>query len=210
MTPGMTAGEPRLAEWGVAALPLAGQTTCGDRHLVQPFPGGLLAGAVDGLGHGEAAAAAADIAVATLAGSAGEALPALVRRCHERLRETRGAVMSLASIDAPRETLSWLGIGNVEAVLVHGAEDARPTRRLLVARPGVVGYALPRRLEPEALPVHAGDVLVFATDGIDPGGLAQLRPLGPPRRVAERVLARHAFGSDDALVLVLRYLGRKR
>ena len=210
MTPRVTGGASRLAEWGVAAIPLPGETACGDRHLVRPFPGGLLAGAVDGLGHGDAAAAAADIAVTSLSEAPREELPALVRRCHERLRETRGAVMSLASIDAPRETLSWLGIGNVEAVLVRGAADASPARRTLIGRPGVVGYELPHHLAPHALPVQAGDVLVFATDGVDPGGLAWLHPVGPPRRIAERVLTQHALGSDDALVLVLRYLGRER
>jgi hypothetical protein len=55
-----------LIEWGTAQSVLAGQSVSGDRYLLRPYPDGLLVAVVDGLGHGEMAAAAADIAVATL------------------------------------------------------------------------------------------------------------------------------------------------
>ena len=53
-------------EWGLAARALHGQAESGDLHLVAPFAGGVLIAAVDGLGHGSEAAAAARVAVATL------------------------------------------------------------------------------------------------------------------------------------------------
>ncbi len=57
---------PPLIEWGVAAQPLEGEAESGDLHVVQRFPKGVLVAAVDGLGHGPEAAAAARSAVATL------------------------------------------------------------------------------------------------------------------------------------------------
>ena len=55
-----------LIAWGMAQAVLAGQTVSGDRHLVSPCRDGLLVAVVDGLGHGEEAAKAAEIAVSTL------------------------------------------------------------------------------------------------------------------------------------------------
>src|SRR5919109_2051599 len=91
---------PWLA-WGVATRALVGQAVSGDRHLVAPFPNGVLVAVIDGLGHGEAAAAAADIAVARLASPAHDSPLSLVRRCHKGLKATRGVVMSLAAINVP-------------------------------------------------------------------------------------------------------------
>src|SRR5256885_16832155 len=61
-----------MIEWGVAAAPLAGETESGDLHLVKPVGRGMLVAAVDGLGHGAEAAAAARTAVATLDRPAGK------------------------------------------------------------------------------------------------------------------------------------------
>src|SRR5207245_2030712 len=85
-----------LLEWGVATLTLAGQLESGDLHLVREVGGGVLVAVVDGLGHGEEAAAAARLAVTTLDQFAPEPIASLVQRCHEALRGTRGAVMSVA------------------------------------------------------------------------------------------------------------------
>src|SRR5260370_23541123 len=95
--------EPRDAplgiDWGVAARALPGESESGDRHLVQPIPNGVLLAAVDGLGHGAEAAAAARTAVDLLARYAHESLVSLVNRCHQGLLNTRGVVMSLAALN---------------------------------------------------------------------------------------------------------------
>jgi hypothetical protein len=48
---------------------------------------------VDGLGHGQAVASAAKIAITTLAASAHEDIVSLVHRCHAALQGTRGVVL---------------------------------------------------------------------------------------------------------------------
>ena len=107
--------------WGVAAAPFPNERESGDRYVVQPSGDGLLIAAVDGNGHGAEAAAAAKIAAATLEAHAPESPIALLLRCHEELKGTRGAVMTLAFVDLRDRTLTWLGVGNVEAVLFHAA-----------------------------------------------------------------------------------------
>src|SRR5215510_15889522 len=107
-----------LVDWAVASRTHPDQTESGDRHVVAAFSTGVLLGAVDGLGHGAAAAAAACAAVELLEARREEPVVDLVERCHAALAATRGVVMSLASYDAPRRTLTWIAVGNVEGVVV--------------------------------------------------------------------------------------------
>jgi len=156
---------------------------------------------VDGLGHGAEAAAAASTALAVLETHPQEPLGVLVRRCHEALTRTRGAVMTVASLQCGERQLTWLGVGNVEAVLVA---DSTPARRAVLLN-GVVGYQLPA-LRAATVPVAPGDLLVFATDGIGAGFSDALATSDSPQQVADWVLEHHFKGSDDALVLAVRCL----
>ncbi|MGQ0591469.1 MAG: SpoIIE family protein phosphatase [Gammaproteobacteria bacterium] len=201
-----TSGERSLPllDWGVAAHRLAGQAVSGDLHLVQPFVNGVLVAAVDGLGHGEEAAVAARAAVATLAAHAGQSVIYLVRRCHAAMRGTRGAAMSLASFDAVAATLAWTGVGDVEGVLLR-AEAGAPRESLLL-RGGIVGCQLPP-LGAGLIPVQSGDTLIFATDGVHSGFGEGPVANETPQQHADRLLAHYGKGTDDALVLVARWLG---
>jgi serine/threonine protein phosphatase PrpC len=78
----------------------------------------------------------------------------------------------------------------------------------VLLRGGVVGYQLPT-LRASILPVTWGDVLILATDGIRSGLVEDVTLSHRPQRIAEQILARRAKGTDDALVLVARYLGHE-
>jgi phosphoserine phosphatase RsbX len=105
--------------------------------------------------------------------------------------------------------MTWLGVGNVEGVLLHGGRGSRPARATLVTRGGIVGSELPP-LRAEVIAVASGDTLIFATDGVATPFAADLPGDASPRDLAERILARHGKGTDDALVLVARYAGGPR
>ena len=96
---------PPVVDWAVASRAYPDQVESGDRHLVAPFRAGVLLAAVDGLGHGSEAALAACTALEVLEAHRAEPVVELVRRCHKALAATRGAVMSLASVDALARTL---------------------------------------------------------------------------------------------------------
>ena len=93
-----------LLEYGVASVTPPDQEESGDRHLVKTIQDGALLAVVDGSGHGKDAAGPARLAVETLETYANEDVVSLFQRCHERLRSTRGAVMSIATINAARKT----------------------------------------------------------------------------------------------------------
>ncbi|HEV8357958.1 MAG TPA: SpoIIE family protein phosphatase [Gemmatimonadales bacterium] len=194
-------------EWGVAAAPLPGQAESGDVHVVRATDGGVLVAAVDGLGHGAEAAAAARRAAAMLAGAPGDSVISLVRRCHEALRGTRGVVMSLAAFDVRDETMTWLAIGNVDGVLVRAHSGASRPMEAVVMRSGVVGLRLPT-LQASVTSILPGDLVVFATDGIERRFRDRMIEGTNPQEVADRLMASYRKPTDDALVLVARYLGR--
>jgi len=194
-----------FVEWHVAGSSRPGETDSGDLHLVQYFADGVLLGVVDGLGHGEEAAAAGRAAIEVLAESAQDPVISLVERCHERLRPTRGVVLSLASFKAKEKTMTWMGVGNVEGAFLRGDPDAVPRQESLLLRSGVVGGSLPR-LSASIIPVMPGDMLIFATDGIRNDFLTDVNPGDSPQRIADRIFAEYARQTDDALVLVTRFI----
>jgi hypothetical protein len=186
---------------------MPGETVIGDRAVVTCGRDHVLAAAIDGVGHGPDAAAAAHVATYALEHSAAPDIASMVRECHQALAQTRGAAISLAWLDCREQTMSWLGVGNVEARLFRGP-GSRPSTESLLLHAGIVGHSLPR-LAPETTRVARGDVLIFATDGIRRDFADYLVPSGLCRDIAQRVLEQSALGSDDALVLVARYLGQK-
>jgi len=112
--------------WGVAAHPAHGQTVDGDRSLVTARPGGFLAVVADGLGHGEEAGRAAEMAIRSADEQPGSTLVEILGRCHARLQGTRGAAVSLAAWNEEEGTLTWLGVGNVEGVALRAGSPAEP------------------------------------------------------------------------------------
>ena len=191
-------------DWAVASSTMAGEVESGDMHLVQPTRDGCLVAVVDGLGHGPAAAAAARVAITALTGHVEEPVLPLVQRCHEALAGTRGAVLSLARISTVHHSLTWIGVGNVTGVLWFCGATGRAAQATLLPSAGIVGGELPR-LRAEVIALTPGDTLVFATDGVDEA-FAHTHPnAASPQRLADAMLAEHAKGTDDALVLVGRY-----
>ena len=195
-----------VVEWGVASTARAGEAMCGDRHLIRIESDFVLMAAVDGLGHGDEAAAAAQTAIQTLESASTRSVIALLNDCHERLHSTRGVVMSLAVFAPADSSLTWAGVGNVEGLLVRASPNASPLYESLVLRSGVVGSKLPL-VYAAILPVMRGDTLIFWTDGIRSDFADKLTAAGHPQQLADRIMAKGYKATDDALVLVVRCFG---
>jgi negative regulator of sigma-B (phosphoserine phosphatase) len=193
-----------VIEWGWAGSAL--DVESGDLHLVVPFEQGALVALLDGLGHGPEAAAASNVAVPILQAHPSDSVLTLIQRCHEGLRKTRGVTMSLASFDSRDSSMSWIGVGNVDCSLLRFSDRAEHRDEALALRGGVVGYRLPP-VHAHTLPVSPGDTLIMATDGIRSGFTAGVEFEHGPQEIAESILARFAKKSDDAHVVVARYLG---
>jgi len=193
-------------DWAVAVRALPGEAMCGDAHVVEPTSQGMLLAAVDGLGHGDEAAAAAATAIATIKRYANQPLSSLIHSCHAALMKSRGVVMTLATIHPFERRLTWLGVGNVLATLLRAGGETTPRAEFLLLRNGVVGYQLPQ-LQCRKTEVAPGDLLVLATDGIGEGFVRDVVYNDSPQQIADRILSLHFQGHDDALVLVARWVG---
>jgi phosphoserine phosphatase RsbX len=203
---GMTGTWPAVLERGVAGLAHEGEGRSGDLAVFAPSTRGGLVAVIDGLGHGDAAADASEAAAAIIEAHVEEEPQRLLERCHEALRRTRGAVMTLAWFDLEDRTMAWTGVGNVEARLIRAGEGPDARHHSPVVLGGVVGYNLPQvRLGTVAL--EPGDAVVIATDGITADYSVSLGPGITAQELADRVLERHGKGTDDALAAAVRYLG---
>ncbi len=194
-------------EWSTVSSAMPGESESGDSYLACAAPNGMLVAVLDGLGHGGEAAAAARVAVETLERYSYEPVIALLGRCHEALKPTRGVAMSLATFNARYGTMTWIGVGNVEGFLLRG--DARLPNEQLLLRSGIVGSRLPL-LQAAVIPVNPGDTLLFTTDGVAHDFVRSIVINGPLQAIADRVLAKANKGTDDALVMIARYLGPGR
>jgi hypothetical protein len=124
-------------EFGIAAAAVDGQGESGDTHVVQYEQDSVLVAAIDGIGHGASAAAAALAASSVLKSHAAETLETVVQMCHDELRSTRGAVMSLASISPRLGQMRWLGVGNVQGVVQRAGAAKGSGQEVLLLRAGL-------------------------------------------------------------------------
>jgi len=197
-----------LVEWGVASRAAQEGSPSGDGALVQVRGADVLVAAFDALGHGADASASAAAARAVLEAHPEAPLRSLPRLVHDRLRQApRGVAMSLGLIEGSTSVMSWLGVGNVQGLVV-GAETGDRRRNELALRGGIVGRNLPI-VAVQAVPLRAGDLVVFATDGIADAFGGDVIPGMPPQQMADRILERHHRGHDDGLVLVAAFMGAR-
>jgi phosphoserine phosphatase RsbX len=97
-------------------------------------------------------------------------------------------------------------VGNIEGTLVRAEPGEGRQRESVMLVGGVPGHQLPQ-LRSAEVQISPGDTLVLTTDGIRPGYLELLAGGDPPDRLVERIMDQFGKGTDDALVLVARYVG---
>jgi serine phosphatase RsbU (regulator of sigma subunit) len=182
-----------------ATRPRPGETANGDGWTVQRVGDRVRVALVDGLGHGPAAAEAAARAIGVL-----EAQPELdpiraLQECHEALRSGRGAALAVVFVDAKAGTLSYAGVGNVEARL---RQDDRGER--LISYRGIIGSTLPTLRVFERTLISPW-LLVLHSDGISSRAELPADALErEPGELAEALLAEWARPSDDATIVVIK------
>jgi anti-sigma regulatory factor (Ser/Thr protein kinase) len=149
-------------ELGVVNLPLAGEEACGDAWAVDEGPGRSLVLVADGLGHGLAAADAAQAAVASFRTHVHRSPTEIVQAAHNSLRHTRGAAMAVALVNHERREVQYCGVGNVAGVILM-PEATRSTS--MVSHNGTVGHVI-RKVQEFVYPWDSGALLIMHSDGL--------------------------------------------
>lgn len=156
---------------------------------------------VDGLGHGPAAADAADKAIRAFHVQPGRSPAEMLRDLHGPLRSTRGASLAITELDLPARTVRYAGVGNISGTLVDS-----DTTRSMVSHNGIVGHEIHSVVE-FTYPWQAARTLVLHSDGLQarwrldayPGLLAR-----HPAIIAGVLYRDFQRGRDDVTVLVAR------
>lgn len=187
---------------GAKSTPKLGQDVCGDAWGVRRVGANLWAALLDGLGHGPLAAEASNRAISVFLQADVSDQPAdLLRRVHQGIKTTRGAVMAVAMFDTDKAVMSFAGVGNIVGIVSSGDEAQH-----LISTDGTVGYNM-RTVRPSDVAWKKGSVYVATTDGLSTRwnlnrhpGLTDRHP-SLIANVLHRDFARDA---DDATIIVVK------
>lgn len=192
--------EPAVAVGAVCAT-MPGERVPGDACAVVDVAGRTRILLADGLGHGPDAAVASSKAVAVFEEDQRTTIGVLLDDIHRALRPTRGAAVSIAEIDPARQTLQYVGIGNIS-----GTIQSRDSARNLVSHNGIVGHTI-RRIQEFNYELPAGSLVVLHSDGLKSrwtldGYTGLVRR--DPTLIAAVLFRDYQRGRDDATAVVAR------
>jgi serine/threonine protein phosphatase PrpC len=177
--------------------PIHSERICGDVILVHHGTTTLVALA-DGLGHGPAAAEAAQAFCDYLGLHADDPMERLLRGASAAVTGTRGLAGAVLRFDEVAHQVEFAGVGNIE-VTALSKSPIRP-----VCSPGIIGRPL-RVVKPYQFDLAPGDLLVMHSDGISSRmDLKPHRDLAP-QALAEQLLKEFGKRHDDASCVVVRY-----
>lgn len=184
---------------GVHCQPIPGEAHSGDAHCILDRGDHVTVALIDGLGHGPDAREASRLACEIVERDADLPPEVILRRAHEALRSTRGAVMAVVRIERTRPEATHAGIGNVEVRLIGAERVRRP-----MAHNGIVGHSV-RVFRAETFPFEPGDLLIMTSDGIS--DRFEIKPMSrgdDVQGLANRIALAHGKHTDDQLVIVVR------
>lgn len=187
-------------ELGVASRSRGGAPHNGDAFVIREWDGKLLAGVIDGLGHGEAAQHAALAVQAFVQSHYDLPLDKMFLGAGRACRGTRGVVMALSRFESPT-SMTLATVGNIEARVWSGQERVE----FLVKR-GILGVGEVHAVVQQQR-WQSGWILVLHSDGLrthwqwdDFPGLERQ----PAQVIAYKLLNDLNKPDDDATVVVVR------
>jgi anti-sigma regulatory factor (Ser/Thr protein kinase) len=187
--------------FGAICKAMPGQTRCGDGWGCELLADRCVLALVDGLGHGTSAAAAAELAVASVQQHRAKAPAAIVQYAHDALRATRGAALAVAEIDWTQQSLRYCGLGNISATIIAG-----DTLRHLVSYNGTAGHEA-RKIVEFTYPWSANALLIMHSDGLMTRWNLQAYPgllQRHPSLIAGVLYRDFVRGRDDVTVLAAK------
>lgn len=173
----------------------------GDGYFISESPPWLLFLA-DGLGSGNKARHAADIATALAREYCRDPdvkrmqmLPDLLTLCHKKLKNSRGA--ALGSVVLDKEQINFCGVGNIRLLI------AGKTQKLLCSQPGIAGAQIPKRLTVKTVSTKNFTTGFIFSDGISLRSVLRTaeHPFRPLKVLAEEIDMLNG-NTDDSTVIV--------
>jgi anti-sigma regulatory factor (Ser/Thr protein kinase) len=187
--------------FGVWSRPHPKEEVNGDAYFIRTRDQQTLLAVIDGLGHGQGAQEAANVAIGALDEWMGENVDEVLQAAHDALRATRGAVMGAAILDRAEGRVHYAGVGNIAVRAFQTPEPFSPipANGTLGARMGKIRAWSGRWAE--------GATLLLASDGLSeawdinayPGLLER-----SPQLIAGILMRDYGRDSDDATILIAK------
>lgn len=182
---------------GGFSRPYKGLSVCGDSFVIEQREGALLAAVIDGLGHGYESSVAAGRAAEVIRECADLSVGAILQRCHQELKVTRGAAVGLLKVDEAGKG-EFCGIGNIEVQALNGQAPS------VFCLAGIVGHNM-RASKVMSVTMKPGDIYCMMSDGISTRGNLKSCLPGAPDTVARRIVESWGKDHDDATAVVLGF-----
>lgn len=186
--------------WAALSTPAPGEIVCGDVWRIRDANGDIAVMVADGLGHGQAAADAAERAAAVFDANDFDSPKIFCERAHQALTGTRGAALAMAHV-ASSGAIRYAGAGNIAGALIHNGKS-----RGLASQNGTAGVAV-RRLLQFDYEWPAGGLLVMHSDGLTSRWSLDAYPgitSRDPAMIAGVLHRDCTRGRDDATVVVVK------
>jgi anti-sigma regulatory factor (Ser/Thr protein kinase) len=142
-------------------VPKPPEEVCGDGYAVVQTKSMVKIMFGDGLGHGQHAKEAVDMARNFFFDSDHTDPVEIIRTMHDGVRRTRGLVTSVAVLDKKAGTWSLCGVGNILTRLYSGIEY-----RNYMSYNGTVGLNIPKTMNATVIPADRHQHLIMCSDGI--------------------------------------------
>lgn len=188
-------------DFGIATRPFPGMTVNGDAFVCVKWNENVLAGVIDGLGHGQFAHQAAETARGYVENHYDQPLETIFNGVGRACQGTRGVVMALALFEWSQQLLTFASIGNIEARLLKKEEGMG-----FIVRRGILGVNAPKPVVTRHR-WNISNIMVLHSDGVKShwnwNELSDVLS-SPASIVAGHFINRLARESDDATVIVVK------
>ena len=185
---------------GGVCVALRGELACGDAWAVRRDEADVFVLVVDGLGHGEAAAEAAESALAIFRKARESGTSQLLGQMHQIMQTTRGGAVAIAKVEREAQQVNYCAVGNIFGRLQH-ADGSRG----LLSNNGIVGGRF-RRMEEIRYPWNGPAQIIMHSDGLQSRWALENYPglsSRHPAIIAAVLFRDFSRGRDDATVVVM-------
>lgn len=156
----------------------------------------------DGLGHGQEAFTAVQLAISNFKKCEESDPSGIIRFIHEPVKKTRGLVATVAVADHQLKKWRICGIGNISTRLYQGL-----TSKSYISYNGIIGLQLPVTLKNHVSELDQHQCLIMCSDGIRTRwDLAQYPSIlrHDPIMLAAVIYKEHSRKTDDMSILIAR------
>ena len=186
--------------YAAIAVNYPGEKVCGDGYHIKSSKRGFQIFLGDGLGHGEHANEAIQLAIKAFKQSIETEPAEILRDIHLKVKKSRGLVGTIASVDYKTGVWTICGIGNISTRIYEGLDNKTYT-----PYNGIIGHNIPRTLNSTMVPYKKHQIIIMHSDGLRTRwNLNDMNSILKQHSgvIASSIYKENLRGTDDASILV--------